>query len=834
MKRNPSDDPVCADQVPLKSGSSPRSFSSSHHGFDRPDDSEPPARRGWLPRLVANFAAIVIYGIDGARTLLKGVPDSDDVSAKATSGPAEFDGADGSKGIRDKKINGWMLLRRFFRVAIAFFTGDCKWKARGLMVLLLVFSLGTTEMYVIISYTQRDFNTALSAKKQSDFYLAVWKFIIIILFAAPFFALFDYVQELLSLEWRLWLTNLLLSRYFANHAFLDLKMAGKLDNPDQRICEDVKHFVRTSLNIIITLIEKMMNLVAFAYVLWDISPPLVWFLVAYAVSGTFVVVSVFGKRLTWLQFQGFQREADLRYSLVRVKDNVESIAFYRGEVKEEASAKSFLHRVALNVRNRLVVQFHLSFFTNLYDFATIFVPAVIVAPRYFSGAVEFGVISQASYAFSTIYRALTVIVLNFNSFSELAAETERLESLLSSLSEFAADDSSKLFSHSSSSHPPPHPPHSPSHPSHSNSTTKDSSPSFSSTSTHAMHLGQSVSLRPSHTTSPASSSLAPTLSGQMLTSQHTPDAKGSASGVSSGGSPGANGEGAPLLEMTAMGGSTGAAAAAVPGGGESRQLSGDSAVIECTTATGRIQRVEGPCLTLTSVVIRTPNLRHTLYPSSLSFSLPPGASLLVMGPSGCGKSSLLRAIAGLWKFGEGTIESPPPGKTFFLPQKPYMPLGTLRDQLVFPGKSREEGGEAGEGSAGEKGGGSAREEFTDKELLHALQEVSLPDLAERVGGLGVECDYSDMLSMGEQQRVAFARLLLQRPYMAFLDEATSALDGANEARLYGLMRERVKSFISVGHRTSLIKFHTSVLAFDEDGERWEVVAAEEFSRRKGL
>ncbi|GJP33166.1 hypothetical protein CLOM_g17729 [Closterium sp. NIES-68] len=624
MKRNPSDDPVCADQVPLKSGSSPRSFSSSHHGFDRPDDSEPPARRGWLPRLVANFAAIVIYGIDGARTLLKGVPDSDDVSAKATSGPAEFDGADGSKGIRDKKINGWMLLRRFFRVAIAFFTGDCKWKARGLMVLLLVFSLGTTEMYVIISYTQRDFNTALSAKKQSDFYLAVWKFIVIILFAAPFFALFDYVQELLSLEWRLWLTNLLLSRYFANHAFLDLKMAGKLDNPDQRICEDVKHFVRTSLNIIITLIEKMMNLVAFAYVLWDISPPLVWFLVAYAVSGTFVVVSVFGKRLTWLQFQGFQREADLRYSLVRVKDNVESIAFYRGEVKEEASAKSFLHRVALNVRNRLVVQFHLSFFTNLYDFATIFVPAVIVAPRYFSGAVEFGVISQASYAFSTIYRALTVIVLNFNSFSELAAETERLESLLSSLSEFAADDSSKLFSHSSSSHPPPHPPHSPSHPSHSNSTTKDSSPSFSSTSTHAMHLGQSVSLRPSHTTSPASSSLAPTLSGQMLTSQHTPDAKGSASGVSSGGSPGANGEGAPLLEMTAMGGSTGAAAAAVPGGGESRQLSGDSAVIECTTATGRIQRVEGPCLTLTSVVIRTPNLRHTLYPSSLSFSLPRG------------------------------------------------------------------------------------------------------------------------------------------------------------------------------------------------------------------
>ncbi|CAI5963411.1 unnamed protein product [Closterium sp. NIES-65] len=753
MKRNPSDDPVCSDQVPLKSGSSHRSFSSSHHGFNSPDASAAPSRRGWSQRLVTNLVAILRYGVGGVKTLLNGVPDSDDTSAKVISGNAGFDGADGSQGIQDKKINGWTLLRRFFRVALAFFTGDCKWKARGLMALLLIFSLGTTEMYVVISYTQRDFNTALSAKKQTDFYDAVFKFIIIIIVAAPFFALFDYVQELLSLEWRLWLTNLLLSRYFANHAFLDLKMAGKLDNPDQRICEDVKHFVRTSLNIIITLIEKMMNLVAFAYVLWDISPPLVWFLLAYAVSGTFVVVRVFGKRLTWLQFQGFQREADLRYSLVRVKDNVESIAFYRGEVKEEASAKSFLHRVALNVRNRLVLQFHLSFFTNLYDFATIFVPAVIVAPRYFSGAVEFGVISQASYAFHTVYKALSVIVMHFHAFSELAAETERLESLLASLSDFAADDdSSKLFSHAHS-HAPSHPPNSSSHPSHSShtkSTTEDSSSHSSSTSAHSLALGHSLSLQPSHTGPSSSSSLAPTLTGQRLATRHTSEsvpalmsaAEASAGSVASGVLPGgSHGEGAPLLELTAMGGSTG-------GGGAAAAAEREAAVIECTTATGRIQRIEGPCLTLSSVIIRTPNLQFNPCPSD-----PPRA------------------------------------------------LTSLRPR---------------------------------SHSAHRRPEVSLPDLAERVGGLAVECDYSDMLSMGEQQRVAFARLLLQRPYMAFLDEATSALDGANEARLYGMMRERVKSFVSVGHRTSLIKFHTLVLAFDEDGEGWEVVTSEEFGRRKGI
>jgi len=162
-------------------------------------------------------------------------------------------------------------------------------------------------------------------------------FIAICAFAAPFFGLYDYVQGLMSLEWRIWLTDLLLAKYFGKKAFFDLKMAGILDNPDQRICEDVAHFVNSSVNVIILLVEKVLDVAAFSAVLWSISPSIVTFLLLYAIIGTYVSMRVFGKKLMWLRFEGLQREADMRYSLVRVRDNVESIAFYRGEHREAAS-----------------------------------------------------------------------------------------------------------------------------------------------------------------------------------------------------------------------------------------------------------------------------------------------------------------------------------------------------------------------------------------------------------------------------------------------------------------------------------------------------------------
>jgi vitamin B12/bleomycin/antimicrobial peptide transport system ATP-binding/permease protein len=157
----------------------------------------------------------------------------------------------------------------------------------------------------------------------------------------------------------------------------------------------------------------------------------------------------------------------------------------------------------------------------------------------------------------------------------------------------------------------------------------------------------------------------------------------------------------------------------------------------------------------------------------------------------------LRVLAGLWTCGSGTVRRPSLSEMAFLPQRPYMLLGTLREQLTYPHDAAD---------------------FTDDQLEEVLVRCGLPDLAKRVGGFGVELQWENVLSLGEQQRLAFARLLLKVPKFVILDEATSALDVANEARLYGLLAESGATYISVGHRPSLRGFHTRVVELHGDGK----------------
>ena len=175
----------------------------------------------------------------------------------------------------------------------------------------------------------------------------------------------------------------------------------------------------------------------------------------------------------------------------------------------------------------------------------------------------------------------------------------------------------------------------------------------------------------------------------------------------------------------------------------------------------------------------------------------------MVGPSGCGKTSLLRMISGLWAPSRGAVERPATGELLFIPQKPYMLLGSLREQLCYP---------------------TDESRFSDDQLRHVLEEVNLATLSARYPDFDVKQDWPRILSLGEQQRLAFGRLLLNAPRFAVLDEATSALDVATEDHLYALLRQRELAVISIGHRPTLKDYHDTVLELSGDGG-WRLLPA---------
>ena len=209
---------------------------------------------------------------------------------------------------------------------------------------------------------------------------------------------------------------------------------------------------------------------------------------------------------------------------------------------------------------------------------------------------------------------------------------------------------------------------------------------------------------------------------------------------------------------------------------------------------------------LKNVNVKTPD-QDKLLVENLSLNINYGESVLVVGPSGCGKTSLLRVISGLWDTDSGEVFSPTRGDLLFIPQKPYMNLGSLREQLCYPLETNR---------------------FSDDHLQAVLNEVNLSNLVERYPDLDIKQDWQRILSQGEQQRLAFARLLLNSPKFVILDEATSALDIQTEYYLYNLLKEREIAVVSVGHRPSLKDFHENVLELKGKGH-WSLTLSENFN-----
>lgn len=555
------------------------------------------------------------------------------------------------------KIADRHLWQRFLAIATPYWREDERWKARGLLLLLVVLLLGQTQFAVLFIRQTAEFTSALAARDTARFWEAIRYCLILLVVAVPIYAFYYFVRDTLGIQWRRWLTGRFLRGYFSHRHFYELNANAEIDNPDQRVAEDIATFTQRSLYFLLVIIGSIVQMVLFSRVLWSISHELVYFLVFYATAGTLVTILVFGKVLIGLNFNQLRREADFRYSLVRVRENAESIAFYRGEVQELQQVSRRFTAAFNNFKQLIRRQLGLNFFQHAYNLLTIVVPSAIIAPRVLSGELEVGAVVQAAGAFAAVLSAISLIVENFEGLSRFSAGIDRLSTL------------SKVL--------------------------------------------------------PASSATADT---------------------------------------------------------------GD----------GTISLVEGDRLCLERVTLQTPRRERVLV-RDLSLVVEPGAGLMIVGESGSGKSSLLRAIAGLWHSGSGTIVHPPPGSVLFLPQQPYMLLGTLRAQLLYPQPERI---------------------VSDDQLLQLLAQVNLPDLAERFGGFDIECDWEKVLSFGERQRLAFARALLVRPRYAILDEATSALDVPNEDWLYRQLAETGATLVSVSHRSSILKYHAHVLELTGDSS-WQ-------------
>jgi len=553
------------------------------------------------------------------------------------------------------------FLRQAWELAWPYWNSEEKWSARGLLLAVIALNLVTVGLNVRLNAWNNDFYDALQQYNWPEFWrqFVIFGIIAFLLIVVAVYSL--YLRQILHIRWRRWLTDRFLSNWLDNQAYYRMQLDhATTDNPDQRISDDLDRFATITLALSLGLLSSFVTLASFVTILWTLSGALtiplggslsieipgymVFAALIYAIAGTLFTRWI-GNPLIRLNFDQQRYEADFRFSMVRLRENAENVAFYGGEAREFDTFKTRFARIVGNWWGIIRRRKKLTWFTTGYSQLAIIFPFVVAAPRYFDQAIQLGGLMQISSAFNQVQDSLSFIITSYTEIAEYQSVVQRLSGFSERMQGIAQENSA------------PQP-------------------------IEVEHRGAGVEV-------------------DML-DLNLPD--------------------------------------------------------------GQLLR---------------PNI---------SLAAGRGESLLITGASGLGKSTLLRAIAGLWPFGRGRIRVGD-GRCLFLPQRPYLPLGTLADALVYP---------------------RAAAEMPRETLGEALRAVGLPGLVER---LDEEANWAQRLSIGEQQRLAFARVLLARPEIVFLDEATSALDEAAEILLYRLLREAPwrPTIVSVGHHGALRRFHDTIV-----------------------
>jgi vitamin B12/bleomycin/antimicrobial peptide transport system ATP-binding/permease protein len=545
----------------------------------------------------------------------------------------------------------WALLKPYW------FSQD-RWPGRGLLALIIALNLISVYLTVLLAQWNRDFFNALQQKNYQTFLSLLGYFGILAGIYILNAAYGLYFNQMLQIRWRRWLTEQFYHDWLGHRAYYLLQLEkSKAENPEQRIQDDIRIVANLTLNLGIGLLNAVVTLASFLFMLWELSGTLnfqafgvewsipgymLWVAILYAVFGSSATHYV-GRSLITINYDLQRYDADFRFRMIRIRENAESVALYGGEADEEKKLETSFGNIWRTWWRLMKTQKRLTFLTAGYGQLAAVFPILVAAPRYFSGAIGLGGLTQTSMAFGQVQSSLSWFVEAYPSIAEWSASVNRL-----------------------------------------------------------MGFGQ---------------------------------------------------------ELAAA-----------------RDLQKSPDIIKAAPAARSDLEVQ-------HLTLRLPDQRKIL--EDISFQIGLGDRVVVSGPSGSGKSSLFRALAGIWPYGSGRVSMPEGRRILFLPQKPYLPIATLREELAYP----------------DQPGG-----HTDEAFRQALIDARLPQLVDR---LDEDNNWSLELSGGEQQRIGFARVFLYQPEWLFMDEATSSLDEPTEQALYDLVRKKLPNIalVSVAHRAAVGDFH---------------------------